>query len=36
VLSADWTDAVINPGDVRRIGLTTENAGREPYDVHIS
>jgi len=36
VLSADWTDAVINPGDVRRIGLTTEIAGREQDDVRIS
>ena len=35
-LSADWTGAVINPGYVRRIGLTAEIAGREPCDVHIS
>jgi hypothetical protein len=36
VLSADCTGAVINPGYVRQIGLTTEIAGREPYDVQIS
>ena len=33
---AKGTGAAINPGYVRRIGLTAEIAGREQYDVHIS